>query len=174
VINHLDEGCGVRATARLVQVSKDTVARLLRLAGRHAERFHDQRVRDVTPRALEFDEQWSFVKRSKSVATCTRPMKSGTCGTIPRSPPTASSWSLWWSASVRRNRPILWCKSPSVVSGRGICRALHRCLRGLRVSHLRGLWTSLPCAQTRARRSLRSAAATLATRVGLWTSEKNL
>ena len=30
VINHLGEGCGVRATARLVHVAKDTVARLLR------------------------------------------------------------------------------------------------------------------------------------------------
>ena len=68
VIDHLGEGCGVRATARLVNVAKDTVARLLRMAGRHAERFHDQRVRDVTPRALEFDEQWSFVKKSRSVA----------------------------------------------------------------------------------------------------------
>src|SRR5882672_2323845 len=61
VIDHVDEGCGVRATARLSTVAKDTVARLLRMAGRHAERLHDQRVRDVTPRALEFDEQWSFV-----------------------------------------------------------------------------------------------------------------
>lgn len=26
IINHLDEGCGVRATARLVHVAKDTVA----------------------------------------------------------------------------------------------------------------------------------------------------
>ena len=66
VINHLGEGCGVRATARLVHVAKDTVARLLRMAGRHAERLHDQRVHDVTPRVLEFDEQWSFVKKSRS------------------------------------------------------------------------------------------------------------
>ena len=57
----------MRATARFRKVSKDTVARLLRMAGRHAERLHDQRVRDVTPRALEFDEQWSFVKKSRSV-----------------------------------------------------------------------------------------------------------
>ena len=68
VIDHLGEGCGVRATARLVYVAKDTVARLLRVAGRHAERVHDQRVHDVTPRALEFDEQWSFVKESRSAA----------------------------------------------------------------------------------------------------------
>jgi transposase-like protein len=50
IINPLAEGCGVRSTARLVRVAKDTVALLLRMAGRHAERFHDQRVRDVTPR----------------------------------------------------------------------------------------------------------------------------
>lgn len=51
VIEHLGEGGGGRATARLSKAAKDTVARLLRMAGRHAERFHDQRVRDVTPRA---------------------------------------------------------------------------------------------------------------------------
>jgi len=59
VINHLGEGCRVRATARLVKVAKETVARLLRVTGRHAERFHDQHVHSLTPRALEFDEQWS-------------------------------------------------------------------------------------------------------------------
>jgi hypothetical protein len=63
VIDHLGEGCGVRATARLSKVSKDTVARLLRMAGRHAEQVHERRVRDVPPRAVEFDEQWSFVVR---------------------------------------------------------------------------------------------------------------
>jgi hypothetical protein len=42
VIQHLDEGCRVRATARLVKGAKETVARLLRVAGRHAERLHDQ------------------------------------------------------------------------------------------------------------------------------------
>jgi transposase-like protein len=63
VSNHLDEGCSVRATARLVKVAKETVARLLRVTGRHAQRFHDQHVHGITPLALEFDEQWSFVVR---------------------------------------------------------------------------------------------------------------
>ena len=84
VINHLGEGCGVRTTARLAHVAKDTVARLLRMAGRHAERFHDQRVRDVTPRAVECDEQWSFVKKSRSVARWRSAPRQGTCGTIRR------------------------------------------------------------------------------------------
>src|SRR5262249_49141532 len=84
IINHLGEGGGMRATARLVHVAKDTVARLLRMAGRHAERFHDQRVCDVTPRAVEFDEQWSFVKKSRSAAGWRSTQRQGTCGTIPR------------------------------------------------------------------------------------------
>ena len=63
MITHLDEGCSVRATARLVKVTKETVARLLRVAGRHAQRFHDQHVHGITPLALAFDEQWSFVVR---------------------------------------------------------------------------------------------------------------
>jgi transposase-like protein len=48
IINHLDKGCRVHVTARLVNVSKDTVARLLRMAGCHTERFHDQWVHDET------------------------------------------------------------------------------------------------------------------------------
>ena len=47
---------------------KETVARLLKLSGRHAQRFHDQEVCDLTPRALEFDEQWSFEKKQKNCA----------------------------------------------------------------------------------------------------------
>lgn len=85
VINHLDEGCSVRATARLVKVAKETVARLLRATGRHATRFHDQHVQGLTPRALEFDEQWSFVKKSRSAAALAIRQRPATCGIIPRS-----------------------------------------------------------------------------------------
>ncbi len=42
VLEHLAEGCGVRQTARLVGVNKDTVTRLALLAGRHAEAAHDE------------------------------------------------------------------------------------------------------------------------------------
>lgn len=42
VLEHLAEGCGVRQTARLVGVNKDTVTRLALLAGRHAKDTHDE------------------------------------------------------------------------------------------------------------------------------------
>jgi transposase-like protein len=60
VINYLGEGGSVRATTRLVQVATETVARLVQLPGRHAERCHDQQVHGLPPRALECDERWSW------------------------------------------------------------------------------------------------------------------
>ena len=90
VIDHLTDGCGVRATARLTKVCKATVARLLRVAGRHAERVHDQQVRDLTPRALEFDEQWSYVTKSKNAVPSPSVLRPVTSGTIERWQPRAN------------------------------------------------------------------------------------
>ena len=49
ILRHLQEGCGIRATARLVGVHRDTVVRLARLAGEHAQDTHDEVVA-VSPR----------------------------------------------------------------------------------------------------------------------------
>ena len=84
VIDHLTDGCGVRSTARLTKVCKETVARLLRVSGRHVERCHDEQVHDLTPRALEFDEQWGFVKKSKNAVPSMNVMRLVTSGTIGR------------------------------------------------------------------------------------------
>lgn len=42
VFRHLQEGCGVRQTARLCGVDKDTVGRYARQAGTHARQTHDE------------------------------------------------------------------------------------------------------------------------------------
>ena len=44
VLAHVDEGCGVRKTSRLVGVNKNTVIRYSRLAGEHARELHDELV----------------------------------------------------------------------------------------------------------------------------------
>jgi transposase-like protein len=44
VLAHLDDGCGVRQTGRLVGVHRDTVTRLARAAGGHAHDAHDELV----------------------------------------------------------------------------------------------------------------------------------
>jgi len=60
IIDHLDAGCGVVATAGLVGVAKDTVSRLIRVTGRISRSFHDRRVRNLTPRAFQVDEKGSY------------------------------------------------------------------------------------------------------------------
>jgi transposase-like protein len=44
VLNHLREGCGTRATGRLVGVDKNTVTRYIALAGAPAEPLHQELV----------------------------------------------------------------------------------------------------------------------------------
>lgn len=44
VLGHVADGCGVRQTARLVGVHRDTVMRLTRRAGDHAKASHDELV----------------------------------------------------------------------------------------------------------------------------------
>lgn len=65
VIEHLDSACGLNATARLVGVSKEAVSRLLRVSGQVSYHLHDRLVRDVHPRALQFDEKWSYVAKKQ-------------------------------------------------------------------------------------------------------------
>lgn len=44
VLEHIQEGCGTRSTSRLTGVNKDTVTRYTRIAGRHAQKVHDEKV----------------------------------------------------------------------------------------------------------------------------------
>ena len=49
VLDHIREGCGTRATSRLVKVDKNTVTRSIAKAGAHAEPLHRELVA-VSPR----------------------------------------------------------------------------------------------------------------------------
>jgi hypothetical protein len=42
ILQHIQEGCGTRATGRRVEVDKNTVTRSLAIAGAHAENRHDE------------------------------------------------------------------------------------------------------------------------------------
>lgn len=44
IIEHLREGCGTRATGRLVKVSNGTITRYIKKSGEVAENFHDEKV----------------------------------------------------------------------------------------------------------------------------------
>ena len=65
ILQHLADGCGVRATARLCKVGRNTVLRFTQRFGQHAELFHDQEVRHVDPKQIQPDEAWTFVGKKR-------------------------------------------------------------------------------------------------------------
>jgi IS1 family transposase len=61
VIGLLVEGNSIRATVRLTGASKNTIAKLLRDAGRACAEYQDKVFRNLKCRRLQCDEIWSFV-----------------------------------------------------------------------------------------------------------------
>jgi len=64
ILDHIHEGCGVRKTARLVQVHPDTVSRYSRAAGAQAHDAHAELVAHwPETREVQIDEKWAFVAK---------------------------------------------------------------------------------------------------------------
>ena len=68
IIHHAAEGVGVRATARLLSINKDTVNRVILRAGEHCEIVLSSLLRSLTLKETQLDELWSFVKKRKILA----------------------------------------------------------------------------------------------------------
>lgn len=78
ILDHLDAGCGMVATAALVGVAKETVSRLVRVTGRASRALHDRLLRRLTPRALQFDEKWSATgKKQQRLHEADNPTQGG-------------------------------------------------------------------------------------------------
>jgi len=61
IVSALVEGVGIRPTARMCGVSKDTVMKLWVEMGEACARYQDETLRELTCRRLQVDEVWSFV-----------------------------------------------------------------------------------------------------------------
>jgi transposase-like protein len=68
IIHHAAEGIGVRATARLLGINKDTVNRVILRAGEHCELILSSLLRSLKLKETQLDELWSFVKKRKVLA----------------------------------------------------------------------------------------------------------
>lgn len=69
ILKMLCEGQSMRATARLADVSYNTVGKLLVDAGKVCAELHDELVQDVTASRIQCDEVWSFTyAKQKNVA----------------------------------------------------------------------------------------------------------
>jgi len=61
IVSALVEGCGIRATARMANVSKDTVMKLWREIGEACIAYMDRELVNLPCKRLQVDEIWSFV-----------------------------------------------------------------------------------------------------------------
>jgi hypothetical protein len=66
IVAHLQEGCGIRRTARLTGHARSTVARYAVVAGAHARAVHDETMRGLTCAEIQADEKWAFVGKKRS------------------------------------------------------------------------------------------------------------
>src|SRR5438477_6003363 len=61
ILSMLCEGASMRSVSRLVDVSINTVSKLLVDAGLVCAAFHDENVRGLKSKRVQCDEIWSFV-----------------------------------------------------------------------------------------------------------------
>ena len=61
ILHMLGEGNSIRATARMADVSKNTVTKLLIDAGKACADYQDNALRDLPCKRIQVDEIWSFV-----------------------------------------------------------------------------------------------------------------
>src|SRR5437868_2897386 len=73
ILSMLCEGSSMRSISRVTGVSINTVSKLLVDAGAACAAFHDQTVRNVTSKAIQCDEIWSFnYAKAKNVKFATK------------------------------------------------------------------------------------------------------
>lgn len=82
IILALCEGNSIRATARMVGCSKDTVSALLKVVGAHCKNHHDRFVTGLAAQNVQVDELWSFVgKKDKRASFTDKAEGMGDCWT---------------------------------------------------------------------------------------------
>jgi hypothetical protein len=76
------EGASVRSTERLTGLHRDTILRLLVIAGEKAEKVMGRCIRNVQVRDVELDEVWSFIKKKQKRVRPTDDPNFGDCYTF--------------------------------------------------------------------------------------------
>src|ERR1700676_65634 len=65
VVSALTEGLGIRATARIAGVNRETVGKLALQVGRGCTELHDRLMVGIRVNRLELDEAWSYVAKKQ-------------------------------------------------------------------------------------------------------------
>jgi len=80
IIHHAAEGVGVRATARLLGIDKDTVNRVILRVGEHCEVVLKSLLCSLQMTEAQLDELWTFVKKRNLVMSKNMEKKPGRGG----------------------------------------------------------------------------------------------
>lgn len=65
ILKLLVEGMSLRSIERVTGVHRDTIMRLLLLAGERSQRLMDEKMRNLSARYLEVDEIWTYVGKKR-------------------------------------------------------------------------------------------------------------
>jgi transposase-like protein len=65
IIRSVAEGNGVRATARMLGLSKDSVNKVILSAGRYSETVMNSLLKNLYLKECQMDELWSFINKKK-------------------------------------------------------------------------------------------------------------
>jgi transposase-like protein/IS1 family transposase len=66
VLKCLLEGCSIRSTERLTGANRNTIMRILVVAGEHSAKLMDARMQNLQSRYLQIDEIWTFVQKKRA------------------------------------------------------------------------------------------------------------
>lgn len=80
IIHHAAEGVGVRATARILNLDKDTVNRVILRAGEHCATVLSNLLASLNLTEAQLDELWTFVKKRKVLENKTASANTGRHG----------------------------------------------------------------------------------------------
>ncbi|MCE9604384.1 MAG: hypothetical protein K8U03_05700 [Planctomycetia bacterium] len=80
VLNLLVEGSSIRAAERITGIHRDTICRLAVRFGAKCREFLDDRMRNLSLRHIEVDEQWTFVGKKQSRLTTDERAERGNIG----------------------------------------------------------------------------------------------
>src|ERR1043165_709256 len=69
VLSLLTEGSSIRSAERVSGIHRDTICKLLRLAGEKCEALLGRLVRNVDAKDVQADELWSFVRMKEKTKT---------------------------------------------------------------------------------------------------------
>jgi transposase-like protein len=65
IIHHAAEGVSVRATARLLGLSKNTVNLAIVKVGEHCQKVYRSLMKDLKLNEVQLDDLWTFVKKKR-------------------------------------------------------------------------------------------------------------